>query len=125
VRFKELPVLHSGTAGLELGVPELDRINHALNGLEHAEPLYEHLERVYEPDLRLNWLLEFDNRLDMESVAALYNDTGLVEYAEPDYLRPVYRETSDPRPGHPVVPGPPSTPGEPGTRCPPTRTIPA
>ena len=96
VRFKEMPVPHTGSAGLELGLPELDRINRDLNGLEDVAPLYQHLTKVHEPDLRLNFLLEFDNRLDMESVAALYMATGLVEYAEPDYVMPVSRVTNDP-----------------------------
>ncbi|MCB1046046.1 MAG: S8 family serine peptidase [Calditrichaeota bacterium] len=100
VRFFTQPDMVTTDAGVKLGVPELDRINSEFAGLESIAPLYQHLDRIYEPDLRLNYLLEFDDRLDMESVAALYEASGLVEYAEPDYLRPLYRTTNDPAAGN-------------------------
>jgi len=68
-------------------------------GLTAVEPLYPNLRRVTVPDLSLNYVLTVDPATDMEVLAARFEATGKVEYAEPDYIRPVYRTPNDPHLG--------------------------
>lgn len=60
------------------------------------QPLIPNVRRNTVPDLSLQYLLQFDPDLDMEAVAATFESTGKVEFAEPDYIMPVTRTPDDP-----------------------------
>jgi hypothetical protein len=94
VRFFEHPVLQDGAA-LRFADPAFDAIVRDFPALD-IEPLYEVLTRPTVPDLSLNYVLSFDEAADMESLAALFEATGKVEYAEPDYLMRLHRTPNDP-----------------------------
>jgi hypothetical protein len=95
VRFADHPQIERGADSFELADPALNAICQANDAREIA-PLYENLRTQTTPDLSLNYLLEFDRELDMEVVAAAFEATGLVEYAEPDYMMPISRVPNDP-----------------------------
>jgi subtilisin family serine protease len=93
VRFLEHPQISRTQGAIRLG-GDFDRIL-ADHPAAAVEPLYPVLRRQTVPDLSLNYVLTFDHALDMESMAALFEATGKVEYAEPDYIMPVYRTPND------------------------------
>ena len=93
VRFLDHPAVEGAAGGL--GDPGFDAILRDFP-MQGIEPLYKHLKRVTVPDLSLNYVLTFDGDTDMETVAALFEATGKVEYAEPDYMMPVSRTPNDP-----------------------------
>ncbi len=96
VRFHDHPeILRTGQEVL-LGWKDLDEINASVAGLESIRHTSLNPYRGGLPDISLNYLLEFDDSVDMEKMAQLYEASGLVEYAEPDYLRPLYRMPDDP-----------------------------
>ncbi len=98
VRFFEQPRISRDAQGLNMGIPSLDAVNRDFDLLDIV-PLYLNLKRLTVPDLSLNYLLAFDPKLDMEALAAMYENTGCVEYAEPDYIMPVPRVPDDPYAG--------------------------
>lgn len=94
VRFLENPVIEQREGALSLG-QDFEAILADFPARE-VRPLIRHMTLATVPDLSLNYLLSFDPSLDMEALAALFEATGRVEYAEPDYFRPVYRTPNDP-----------------------------
>lgn len=94
VRFLQQPDIVREAGALHLG-PAFDSIL-ADFPAARMEPLYPQLRRATVPDLSLNYVLSFDHTLDMEAIAAMFEATGQVEYAEPDYIMPVYRSPNDP-----------------------------
>ncbi len=98
VRFFEQPRISRDAQGLNMGIPSLDAVNRDFDLLDIV-PLYQNLRRVTVPDLSLNYLLAFPPDMDMEALAAMYETTGSVEYAEPDYIMPVTRVPDDPSTG--------------------------
>ena len=98
VRFLAQPEIRHDRGGIRLG-DAFDAIlrDFPARGIER---LFPDSPRIYVPDLRLNYLLTFDPGLEMESLAAMFEATGQVEYAEPDYLMPLYRTPNDPSVGN-------------------------
>jgi len=94
VRFLEHPDVTDRAGGISLGA-EFDALLAGQPALG-VRPLYPHLRMATTPDLSLNYVLSFDAGQDMEALAAAFEASGLVEYAEPDYLMPVYRTPNDP-----------------------------
>ena len=60
------------------------------------EPLYKHLRERTEPDLSLDYVLHYEEEVDLVALARAFEQTGMVEYAEPNWLLPLYRTTNDP-----------------------------
>ncbi len=90
----ELHNLVSPDCGL-FGVPALDRLNHKY-GVSDVSPL------VRSPRLRarkhgceLTYILRFDPGQDVFAAKAAYESSGLIEYAEPDYMLPVVAVPND------------------------------
>jgi len=94
VRFLDHPEITRTEGGLHIG-PAFEGIL-ADFPAARVEPLYPTLRRVTVPDLSLSYVLTFDHTLDMEVLAAMFEATGQVEYAEPDYIMPVTRTPNDP-----------------------------
>ena len=94
VRFYSHPLTVDADGQLALGIPALDELNQR-DPLLAMEPLYPHLKRSYTPDLSLDYVLHFDETTDMVALAQKYTATGLVEYAEPNWLLPLYRAPND------------------------------
>jgi subtilisin family serine protease len=98
VRFFEHPEINITDGKLSLGIPDLDKINQDFDLLD-VSMVSRYPDRVSMPDVRLNYMLEFAGEPDMEVLKALYESTGLIEYAEPEYLMPIYRTPNDPSTG--------------------------
>ncbi len=94
VRFFEHPAVVEADGALSLGLPGLDLLNRE-QPLLTIEPLYPHYKMQTTPDLSLDYVLHFDESTDLIILAEKYAATGLVEYAEPNWLLPMERMPND------------------------------
>ncbi len=95
VRFYQHPGVQTTSEGVLLGNAKLDELNQ-FAPLRSIEPLYKHLTTPTEPDLSLDYVLHYDEEVDLVTLAKAFESTGVVEYAEPNWLLPMYRTVNDP-----------------------------